>query len=89
MEMYYLDSIEEANKPIKLFTGNIKLVYIKLTLAEQKYHSKKLILLSEALTGQHHPSLGNEFRFHTKMFQSDAQIEYFGSNNPSGRTLNR
>ena len=89
MEMYYLDSTEEINKPIKLFTGNIMLVYTKLTLAEQKYHATKLVLLSEALTGQNHPSLGNQFRFHTKMFQSDAQIEYFVSNNPTGRTLNR
>ena len=89
MEMYYLDSTEETNKPIKLFGGNIMLVYTKLTLAEQKYHATKLVLLSEALTGQNHPSLGNQFRFHTKMFQSDAQIEYFVSNNPSGRTLNR
>ena len=41
MEMYYLDSTEETNKSIELFTGNIMLVYIKLTLAEQNYHSTK------------------------------------------------
>ena len=88
MEMYYLDSTEKTNYPIQLFTGNIMLVYTKLTLAEQKYHSTQLILLSESLSGQEHSSLGNKYRFHTKMFRTDAQIEYFVSNNPSGRTLN-
>ena len=42
MEIYYLDSAEEINKPIKLFSGNIMLVYTKLTLAEQKYHAYKI-----------------------------------------------
>ena len=77
MQMYYLDESETINSPLLLFTGNIMLVYTKLTLAIEKYHSTKLILLSEILTGQEHSSLGNQFRFHTKMFKSDAQIEYF------------
>ena len=42
MEIYYLDSTGETNKPIKLFTGNIMLVYTKLTLAEQKYLAYKI-----------------------------------------------
>ena len=88
MQMYYLDSTEERNDPVLLFTGNIMLVYTKIALAEQKYHSTKLILLSENLVGQQHSSLGNTFRFHTKMFKTDAQIEYFVSANPVGRTLN-
>ena len=45
-------------------------------------------LLSENISGQEHSSLGNQYRFHTKMFKSDSQIEYFVSNNPTGRTLN-
>ena len=88
MQMYYLDETEQTNAPILLFTGNIMLVYTKLDLAIQKYHTVKLILLSENLSGQEHSSLGNQYRFHTKMFKSDAQIEYFLSNNPTGRTLN-
>ena len=88
MQMYYLDSTEQNNAPILLFTGNIMLVYTNLLLAEQKYHSTKLILLSENLNGQEHSAIGNQYRFHTKMFKSDAQIEYFVSNNPTGRTLN-
>ena len=88
MQMYYIDETEQINAPILLFTGNIMLVYTKLALAEQKYHSTKLVLLSENLNGQEHSSIGNTFRFHTKMFKSDAQIEYFVSNNPTGRTLN-
>ena len=88
MQMYYLDETGETNAPILLFTGNIMLVYTKPDLAIQKYHSAKLILLSENLSGQEHSSLGNQFRFHTKMYKSDAQIEYFVSNNPTGRTLN-
>ena len=88
MQMYYLDETGQTNAPILLFTGNIMLVYTKLALAEQKYHGTKLILLSENISGQEHSSLGNNYRFHTKMFKSDAQIEYFVSNNPSGRTLN-
>ena len=88
MQMYYIDETGQKNAPILLFTGNIMLVYTKLTLAEQKYHSTKLILLSENLNGQEHSALGNYFRFHTKMFKSAAQIEYFVSNNQNGRTLN-
>ena len=86
MQMYYIS--EETNAPLILFTGNIMLVLTKLDLAIQKYHSVKLILLSENLNGQEHSSLGNQFRFHTKMFKTDDQIEYFVSNNPTGRTLN-
>ena len=88
MQMYYIDETGQTNAPILLFTGNIMLVYTKLSLAQQKYHSTKLVLLSENISGQEHSSLGNQFRFHTKMFKTDAQIEYFVSNNPTGRTLN-
>ena len=91
MQMFYLDSTQgedRTNMPILLFTGGIMLVYTNTDLAEQKYHGKKLILLSENLNGQEHTILGNSFRFHTKMFKSDDQIEFFMSNNPTGRTLN-
>jgi hypothetical protein len=88
MQMYYIDETEEKNAPLLLFTGNIMLVYTKYNLAVQKYHSSKLILLSENLNGQEHSSLGNTFRFHTKMYKSTDQLEYFVSNNPNGRTLN-
>ena len=88
MQMYYLDPSGEINNPMLLFTGNIMLVYTKLTLAEQKYHATKLVLLSENLNGQEHSAVGITFRFHTKMFRSEDQIEYFVSNNPTGRTLN-
>ena len=86
MQMYYIP--EETNQPIKLFCGNIALVYTKPELAIQKYHATTLILFSENLEGQEHASLGNTFRFHTKMFRSEAQIEFFVSQNPDGRTLN-
>ena len=86
MQMYYIP--KDTNAPIKLFSGNIALVYTKPDLAVQKYHSTTLILISENLEGQEHSSLGDSFRFHTKMFKSDAQIEFFVSQNPDGRTLN-
>ena len=86
MQMYYIPEV--GTIPVKLFSGNIALVYTKLELAVQKYHATTLVLISENLEGQEHPSLGNNFRFHTKMFKSDAQIEYFMSQNPEGRTLN-
>ena len=86
MQMYYIS--EDSNVPIKLFSGNIALVYTKPELAIQKYHSTTLVLISENLEGQEHAALGDTFRFHTKMFKSDAQIEYFMSQNPDGRTLN-
>ena len=88
MQMYYLDSNEERNDPILLFTGNIMLVYTQLNLAEQKYHATKLILLSENLNGQEHSAIGNQFRFHTKMFKTTAQIEYFLSEF-GGRPMDR
>ena len=85
MQMYYVPT--DSNKPIKLFGGNIALVYTKPTLAEQKYHSKVLILITENLEGESHPSIGGSFRFHTKMFRSESMIEFFVSQNPDGRTL--
>ena len=88
MQMYYLDETGERNMPMLFFTGNIILLYTKPDLAIQKYHSTKLILLSENLNGQEHSILGNNFRFHTKMFKSADQIEFYMSNNPNGRTLN-
>ena len=88
MQMFYLDETGQTNMPILFFTGGIMLVYTKPQLAIQKYHSTKLILLSENLNGQEHSILGNNFRFHTKMFKSTDQIEFFMSNNPIGRTLN-
>ena len=86
MQMYYLP--KDSNAPIKLFCGNIALVYTKPQLAEQKYHSSVLILITENLEGKVIPSIGGTFRFHTKMFKSDSMIEFFVSQNPSGRTLN-
>ena len=86
MQTYYID--ENSNVPVKLFSGNINLVYTNPLLAIQKYHSTTLVLISENLEGQEHPAIGDSFRFHTKMFKSDAQIEYFVSQNPDGRTLN-
>ena len=88
MQMYYIDSKGEVNSPQRLFVGNVMLVLTKPSLAEQKYFSTKLILLSEYIRGQEHSALGNSFRFHTKMFRSSEQIEYFVSNDPQGRTLN-
>ena len=91
MQMFYLDETkgeDRTNMPILLFTGGIMLVYTNLELAKQKYHGTKLILLSENLNGQEHTILGNNFRFHTKMFKTTDQIEFFMSNNPVGRTLN-
>ena len=88
MQMYYIDSTGKNNAPTVLFTGNVMLVLTKPTLAEQKYFTTKLILLSEYIRGQDGASLYNSFRFHTKMFRSSDQIEYFVSNDPQGRTLN-
>ena len=86
MQMYTLK--EESNSPQVLFTGNVMLVYTKPSLAEQKYFGTKLILLSEYIRGQEHSGVVVNFRFHTKMFRSYDQIEYFVSANPFGRTLN-
>ena len=86
LQMYYIP--EDSNAPIKLFSGNIALVYTKPALAVQKYHSDILVLITENLEGKTHPSLGGTFRFHTKMFHSDSMIEYFVSQNSEGRTLN-
>ena len=86
MQMYYID--KDSNTPVKLFSGNVMLVLTKPKLAEQKYFGTKLILLSEYIRGQEHSQLGNSFRFHTKMFRSTDQIEYYVSNNVQGRTKN-
>ena len=92
MQMYYIDYSgkdipENNNAPMKLFTGNVMLVLTNPYLAKQKYFDTKLILLSENIRGQAH-SDENTFRFHTKMFRSSDQIEYFVSSEPLGRNLN-
>ena len=86
LQLFYIS--DDNNSPIKLFASNIIFLYTKPELAEQKYHSKILILITENLEGKSHSSLGNTFRFHTKMFDSSAMIEYIVSQNPLGRTLN-
>ena len=83
LQMYYLP--EDGKLPTKLFSGNIALVYTKPDLAKQKYHATTLILLSENLDED---AVEDSFRFHTKMFRSEDQIEFFVSQNPEGRTLN-
>ena len=83
LQMYYVPTDQMV--PIKLFSGNIALVYTKPELATQKYHSTKLILLSQSFEGG--ASLTG-FRFHTKMFKSEDQIEFYVSQNAFGRTLN-
>ena len=83
LQMYYIP--DDDILPTKLFSGNIALVYTKKELAVQKYHSTKLILLSENLEED---EVSSSFRFHTKMFKSEDQIEFFVSQNSEGRTLN-
>ena len=83
LQMYYIP--DDDMVPSKLFSGNIALVYTKAELAKQKYHSTKLILFSEDL---YEDDVSSSFRFHTKMFKSEDQIEFFVSQNYEGRTLN-
>jgi len=83
LNMYYIP--EDQIHPIKLFSGNIALAYTKPDLAVQKYHATTLILLSQNLDED---AIDSSFRFHTKMFKSQDQIEFFVSQNPIGRTLN-
>ena len=84
MQMYILDETLKTNAPLKIFSGNIMLLYTKLDLAKEKYRSTKLILLCEDLFGQKETPQGTTFRFHTKMFKSDFPIEYYLYNNPVG-----
>jgi len=83
LQMYYIP--EDDKVPIKLFNGNIALAYTKPELAIQKYHATTLILISQDLVED---AVEDSFRFHTKMFRSEDQIEFFVSQNPQGRTLN-
>ena len=85
MQMYYILDDQTADEPKKLFSGNIALVLTNTSLAIQKYHATTLILLSE---DPQEDSTATSFRFHTKMFRSEDQIEYFVSENSEGRTLN-
>ena len=85
MQMYYILDDQTGDEPKKLFSGNIALVLTNTQLAKQKYHATTLILLSE---DPQEDSQASGFRFHTKMFRSEDQIEYFVSDNSEGRTLN-
>ena len=85
LQMYYISNDDMDKAPKRLFFGNIALVLTNTSLAIQKYHAKTLILLSVD------PQVDIEtdsFRFHTKMFRSEDQIEFFVSENSEGRTLN-
>ena len=86
MQLYYIP--EDSNAPIKLYYGNIALIDTKPDLALQKYNATTLVLISENLEGQEHSSLTNSFRFHTKMFKSEDQVDFFISQNLDGRSLN-
>ena len=88
MQMYYIEESKISNAPRKIFNGNVLLVYTNPDLAIEKYMSTKLILLAEDLIeGQEHTSEENKFRFHTKMYESDANIEYYLFSNVVGYSL--
>ena len=84
MQMFYLDETLETNAPIKLFSGNVMLLYTKLDLAQEKYHTTKLILLTEDIYSQKSTPSDLKFSFHTKMFKTDFPIEYYLYNNAIG-----
>ena len=84
MKMYILDETWTTNAPLNIFSGNIMLLYTRLSLAREKYRSTKLILLCEDILGQKEAPSDIKFRFHTKMFKSDFPIEYYLYNNPVG-----
>ena len=83
LQMYIIK--DEDKLPKKLFFANIALVLTNLSLAIEKYGGKTLVLLSE--DPQEDSPIGS-FRFHTKMFKSQDQIQFFVSENKEGRTLN-
>ena len=80
MAMYHLS--DNSATPLKLFSGNIMLIYTNPDVIYQKYNnSKEMILITDAL-GQ------TNNKINVLYFDSDAQLNYYLSNSEARRVLN-
>ena len=81
-EMYMYQLSDSSPLPKLLFSGNIMLVYTNPELIKQKYNgATTMILTTNALSN-------NKNTVNVKHLNSDAQYQYFVSENQSGRVLN-
>ena len=85
LDMYYLDN----GQPIELFSGNIMMVYTNEKVIKEKYNgATTMILLTNSLSKPSQTYISENFKFKVFFFNSAAQMQYFVSSNPGGRTLN-
>ena len=85
LDMYYLDN----GQPIELFSGNIMMVYTNEEVIKEKYNgATTMILLTNSLSKPSQTYISENFKFKVFFFNSAAQMQYFVSSNPGGRTLN-
>ena len=85
LEMFHL----ALGTPTQLFSGNILLVYTNPEVVKEKYYgATKMILLTESLSKDSTPVIGENFRFKTYFFKSDNTMNYYVSSNAEGRPIN-
>ena len=80
MTVHYIN--DQNTVPVKLFSGNIMLIYTNPDLIYQKYNNAKTMILTTN-------ALGKKVNIiNVKYFDSNAQIQYYVSSDETGRVLN-
>ena len=83
--MYYIEG--DVPYPEKLFSGNILLVYTNPNQVRQKYKNANTMVLLTRPFSKTEPE-EEPFQLQVKFFASIDLLDYFLSNNPSGRSKN-
>ena len=80
MAMHYLS--DTSPTPLKLFSGNIMMIYTNPDVIYQKYNNAKIMIMTTN-------ALGNKINtVNVRYYDSDTQMQYYLSNNEEGRVLN-
>ena len=83
--MFHVES--NAAYPEKLFSGNVMSVYTNPNQVRQKYHNANtMILLTRSFAQQ--DKVSELFKFQVKLFPSNYLLDYYVSDNPTGRSKN-
>jgi len=85
LQMYYVEG--DVPYPELLFSGNVLLVYTNPNQVRQKYKNANTMVLLSRPFSKAEP-VSEQFNFQVKFFKSNDLLDYFVSNNPSGRSKN-
>ena len=85
LQMYYIEG--DVPYPEKLFSGNVLMVYTNPNQVRQKYKNANTMVLITRPFSKIEPE-EEDFQFQVKFYASNYLLDYFVSNNPSGRSKN-